>query len=191
MFLTKKHISRRTALKAAGVSLGLPFLDAMVPAGTALAQTAAVPKLRMGFFYMPHGAIMYNTSHGPAMDKWTPSGSGENFNAVGQWRDVDADGKPVDASGGVPGVAEFRGIDGLENALLARPDLFVTALTEKLMMYAINRKLEYFDMPQVRTIVRGAAKDNYKLSSIVLGIANSDSFRKQGEEATPNVAATR
>jgi hypothetical protein len=79
MFITKKHISRRTALKGAGVSLALPFLDAMVPASTALAQTAAVPKLRAGFFYLPHGAIMYNTSHGPAMDKWTPSGSGADF----------------------------------------------------------------------------------------------------------------
>ena len=79
MFITKKHINRRTVLKAAGVSLGLPFLDAMVPAGTALAQTAAAPKLRMGFFYIPHGAIMYNTAFGPAMDKWTPSGAGANF----------------------------------------------------------------------------------------------------------------
>src|SRR5579863_4771772 len=79
MFITKKHISRRTMLKAAGVSIGLPFLDAMVPASTALAQTAAVPKLRTAFFYLPHGAIMYNTSHGPAMDKWTPSGSGADF----------------------------------------------------------------------------------------------------------------
>ena len=79
MFLTKKHIPRRTVLRAAGVTLGLPFLDAMVPAGTALAQTAAVPKLRTGFFYLPHGAIMGNTAHGPAMDKWTPSGSGSDF----------------------------------------------------------------------------------------------------------------
>lgn len=79
MFITKKHINRRAVLKAAGVSLGLPFLDAMVPAGTAFAQTAAVLKMRMGFFYIPHGAIMYNTAHGPAMDKWTPSGSGANF----------------------------------------------------------------------------------------------------------------
>ena len=79
MYITRKHISRRAVLKAAGVALGLPFLDAMVPAATALAQTAAVPKMRMGFFYMPHGAIMYNTSHGPAMDKWTPSGSGADF----------------------------------------------------------------------------------------------------------------
>jgi hypothetical protein len=79
MFITKKHISRRAVLKGAGVALGLPFLDAMVPAATALAQTAAAAKLRMGFFYMPHGAVMHNTSHGPAMDKWTPSGSGADF----------------------------------------------------------------------------------------------------------------
>jgi|RhiMethySRZTD1v2_1073278.scaffolds.fasta_scaffold80042_2 uncharacterized protein DUF1552 len=79
MFITKKHIPRRAVLKAAGVSLALPFLDAMVPAGTALAQTAAVPKLRTGFFYIPHGAIMGNTSHGASLDKWTPSGSGATF----------------------------------------------------------------------------------------------------------------
>jgi hypothetical protein len=79
MFITKKHLPRRTILKAAGVSLALPFLDAMVPAGTALAQTAAMPKLRTGFFYIPHGAIMGNTSHGPSLDKWTPSGAGATF----------------------------------------------------------------------------------------------------------------
>ena len=79
MFLTKKHINRRSVLRAAGVTLGLPFLDAMVPAGSALAQTSASPKLRAGFFYIPHGAIMGNTAHGPSMDKWTPSGSGANF----------------------------------------------------------------------------------------------------------------
>jgi len=79
MFITKKHISRRALLKGAGVSLALPLLDAMVPASTALAQTAAAPKLRTGFFYIPHGAIMYNTPHGPAMDKWTPRGAGADF----------------------------------------------------------------------------------------------------------------
>jgi hypothetical protein len=79
MFVTKKHIPRRAVLKAAGVTLALPLLDAMIPANTALAQTAAVPKLRTGFFYLPHGAIMGNTSHGPAMDRWTPSGSGADF----------------------------------------------------------------------------------------------------------------
>ncbi len=79
MFITKKHIARRTVLKAAGVKLALPFLNAMVPAATALAQTAAAPKMRAAFFYIPHGAIMYNTSYGQAMDKWTPSGAGADF----------------------------------------------------------------------------------------------------------------
>jgi hypothetical protein len=86
MFISKKHLSRRTVLKGAGVTLALPFLEAMVPAATALAQTAAAPKLRAGFFYIPHGAIMYNTAHGAAMDRWTPSGSGADFklNAIMQ-----------------------------------------------------------------------------------------------------------
>ena len=79
MFLTKKHLSRRTVIKGAGVTLALPLLDAMIPAATALAQTAAVPKMRMGFFYIPHGAIMGNTVHGPQMDRWTPSGAGADF----------------------------------------------------------------------------------------------------------------
>jgi hypothetical protein len=79
MFVTRKHLSRRTVLKGTGVALALPLLDAMVPAATALAQTAAMPKLRVGFFYIPHGAIMGNTVHGPQMDRWTPSGSGADF----------------------------------------------------------------------------------------------------------------
>jgi hypothetical protein len=79
MFITKKHLSRRTLLKGAGFSLALPLLDAMIPAGAALAQTAAARKLLVGFFYLPHGAIMDNTSHGPAMDRWTPRGSGPDF----------------------------------------------------------------------------------------------------------------
>ena len=79
MFLTKKHLSRRTVLKGAGVSLALPLLDAMIPAATALAQTAAAPKLKVGFFYIPHGAIQWNTSYGAEMDRWTPSGAGADF----------------------------------------------------------------------------------------------------------------
>src|SRR5579862_986420 len=79
MFITKKHLSRRTVLKGTGVNVALPFLSAMVPAATALAQTAAAPKIRTGFFYIPHGAIMHNTSHGPSMDRWTPGGAGADF----------------------------------------------------------------------------------------------------------------
>src|SRR5215471_20882958 len=79
MYLTRKHLSRRTLLRGAGVAVGLPLLDAMIPAGTALAKTDAAPKLRVGFFYMPHGAVMWNTKHGKAMDHWTPSGAGADF----------------------------------------------------------------------------------------------------------------
>jgi hypothetical protein len=79
MFITKKHLSRRTVLKGVGVTVALPFLEAMVPAATAMAQTAAAGKPRAGFFYIPHGAIMGNTAHGPSMDKWTASGSGATF----------------------------------------------------------------------------------------------------------------
>src|SRR6187431_409942 len=79
MFIFKKHISRRTVLKGAGVTLALPFLDAMVPAATALAQTAANPKVRAGFFYIPHGAVQFDTKLGPEADAWTPSGSGASF----------------------------------------------------------------------------------------------------------------
>ncbi|HKE85544.1 MAG TPA: DUF1552 domain-containing protein, partial [Vicinamibacterales bacterium] len=66
-------------LRGAGATLALPLLDAMIPAATALAQTAAVPRMRMGFFYIPHGAIMGNTAHGPEWDRWTPSGAGADF----------------------------------------------------------------------------------------------------------------
>ena len=70
MFVTKKHIPRRTFLKGAGVALALPLLDAMVPARTLLARTAAKPVQRLGFVYVPHGAIM---------DQWTPKQVGEGF----------------------------------------------------------------------------------------------------------------
>jgi hypothetical protein len=70
MFITKKHLSRRTFLRGAGVAVGLPLLDAMIPAWTALAQTAATPKPRMGFLYLPHGAIM---------EHWTPATEGAHF----------------------------------------------------------------------------------------------------------------
>jgi mono/diheme cytochrome c family protein len=107
----------------------------------------------------------------------------ENFDAIGAWRTVDGQAKaPIDASTVLPNGVPINGVVELRAQLVDRPATFVNAMTERLMMYAINRKLEYFDMPQVRLIVRRSAKDNYKLSSIVLGIVNSDSFRKQATE---------
>ncbi|HEV7631980.1 MAG TPA: DUF1552 domain-containing protein, partial [Steroidobacteraceae bacterium] len=70
MFITRKHLHRRTFLRGVGATIALPLLDAMVPAATALAQTAAAPKPRLGFLYFPHGAIM---------EKWTPEGAGRDF----------------------------------------------------------------------------------------------------------------
>ena len=70
MFITKKHLSRRTMLRGMGTGVGLPFLDAMVPAATAIAQTAANIQPRLGFVYFPHGAVM---------DRWTPTAIGSDF----------------------------------------------------------------------------------------------------------------
>jgi hypothetical protein len=107
----------------------------------------------------------------------------ENFDAIGAWRTVDGQAKaPIDASTVLPNGVAINGVVELRAQLAVRPAMFVNAVTERLMMYAINRKLEHFDMPQVRSIVRTAAKENYKLSSIVLGIVNSDAFRKQAAE---------
>src|SRR6185436_19750371 len=116
MFITKKHIHRRAVLKAAGVALGLPFLDAMVPAATALAQTAASPALRMGFFYIPHGAIMGNTSHGPAMDKWTPSGAGANFTLSPILASLEPYKKYVTSFGNLQNQAMVGGVHGFAPA---------------------------------------------------------------------------
>ena len=70
MYITRKHLSRRTVLKGTGAAVALPLLDAMIPAATALAKTAAAPKPRMAFVYFPHGAVM---------DKWTPKKEGADF----------------------------------------------------------------------------------------------------------------
>ena len=78
-FITKKHLSRRTFLRAGGATIGLPLLGAMIPAATALSQTAAAVKPRMGFFYLPHGAIMANTRYGAEMNRWTPDKEGRDF----------------------------------------------------------------------------------------------------------------
>jgi hypothetical protein len=104
----------------------------------------------------------------------------ENFTVLGQWRDVDRQADaPIDARTELPGGAIVAGPVELRRALLRRKDQFVQALTEKLMMYALGRELEYHDMPQVRAIVRAAAEDDYRFSSIVAGIVSSDAFRMQ------------
>jgi hypothetical protein len=110
MFLTKKHLSRRMLLKGAGVSLALPLLDAMIPAATALSQTAAARKLRMGFFYLPHGAIMGNTSQGAAMDKWNPSGAGADFKLNAIMKSLEPYKKYVTSFGNLKNEAMVGGV---------------------------------------------------------------------------------
>jgi len=106
----------------------------------------------------------------------------ENFDAIGRWRTTDrqADNAVIDVSSVLPNGVAINGPVELRAQLAGRPAMFAQALTEKLMMYALNRELEYFDMPQVRAVVRAAAKDNYKFSSIVRGIVSTEAFRKQG-----------
>jgi hypothetical protein len=107
----------------------------------------------------------------------------ENFDAIGRYRTMDGEAKaPIDAGTVLPTGVAISGAADLRAQLAVRPEVFARTVTERLMMYAVNRHLEYFDMPQVRAIVRAAAKENYKLSSIVMGIVNSDAFRKQGAE---------
>jgi hypothetical protein len=113
----------------------------------------------------------------------------ENFNAVGQWRDLEVEGQPVDASGALPGGGEFHGIDGLEDALLARPELFVTTLTENLLTFALGRGVEYYDGPAVRKIVRDAGKEEYRFSSLLLGIVKSAPFQMRRAEMTEATVA--
>jgi hypothetical protein len=101
----------------------------------------------------------------------------ENFNAVGQWRNYEGEGEPIDVSGALPGAGEFRGVEGLEEALLSRPEMFAGALTEKLLTFGLGRGLEYYDASAVRKIVRDAAKDRYRFSSLILGIVKSTPFQ--------------
>ncbi len=101
----------------------------------------------------------------------------ENFDALGRWRDQEGDNGVIDVSGGLPGVGALVGVDGLEDGLLSRSDLFVGRLTEKLLTFALGRGVEYYDAPAVRAIVRGAEAEDYRFSSLILGIVKSVPFQ--------------
>ena len=110
----------------------------------------------------------------------------ENFDAVGRWRDIEMfAGTPIDATGKLADGTPLAGPNDLREALMRNPEQFVQTFTEKLMMYALGRKLEYYDMPAVRAIVRSAAADHYRFSSLVMGIASSDAFQLKRVSAEP------
>ncbi|OLC78462.1 MAG: hypothetical protein AUH72_15900 [Acidobacteria bacterium 13_1_40CM_4_65_8] len=100
----------------------------------------------------------------------------ENFDVIGGWRTVDESGKAVDARGTTASGSTFEGLAGLRALLLEQPEQFPRTVTEKLLAYALGRRLEYYDRPAVRTIVRDAAAHEYRWSSVILGIVNSPTF---------------
>ena len=116
----------------------------------------------------------------------------ENFDAVGAWRHKDRMASDViDASSVMVNGDKMNGVVDLRAELTKRPDQFVRTFTQKLMIYGLGRSMDYHDMPTVRAIVRKSEADNYKFSSLVMGIVNSDEFRKSkvpSPVAPPKVA---
>jgi hypothetical protein len=100
----------------------------------------------------------------------------ENYDAVGRWR-THENARAVDSTGATLDGAAFQGVNGLETALLARPELFAGVMTEKLMTYALGRGVEHFDQPAIRRILAAARPGNYRFSSLILGIVNSIPFQ--------------
>ena len=110
----------------------------------------------------------------------------ENFDAIGGWREKDETGHAVDATGTTASGATVEGLAGLRAALLEQPEQFPRTVTEKLLAYALGRRLEYYDHPAVRKIVRDAAANDYRWSSIILGIVNSPTFLTRSGPASTN-----
>jgi mono/diheme cytochrome c family protein len=110
----------------------------------------------------------------------------ENYDVVGAWRARDRDaGTTIDAAGRLASGVDVNGPAQLSQALLARPDQFVQALTEKLMVFALGRPVRHQDMPAVRAIVRQAAAEDYRFEAIVKGIVKSDAFRMRLPPVAP------
>jgi hypothetical protein len=117
----------------------------------------------------------------------------ENFDATGMWRDRDRyAGASIDASGVLPDGTPINGPDDLRKALLRRPGQFAQTFTEGLLTYATGRKLEHYDMPTVRRIVRDAAGGDYRFSALVQGVVRSGQFRmRQAPKTAGGQVASR
>jgi hypothetical protein len=114
----------------------------------------------------------------------------ENFDVDGTWRTQDRlAAKPIDSLGMLPDGTRLDGVDGLREALLRQPERFVQMLTEKLMTYALGRPMQYDDMPGVRAILRRSAADDYRFSSLILGLVESDAFQQQAVPAAGTLSA--
>jgi mono/diheme cytochrome c family protein len=110
----------------------------------------------------------------------------ENFDAIGGWRSVDETGRPVDSTGSTVGGAKIEGLAGLRALLLEQPEQFPRTLAEKLMAYALGRRIEYYDRPAVRKIVRDAGAADYRWSALILGIVESPTFLARASQNVAN-----
>jgi len=110
----------------------------------------------------------------------------ENFDVIGGWRTIDESGKPVDASGTTASGKKIEGLTGLRAALLDDAEQFPRTLTEKLMAYALGRRVEHYDRPAVRKIVRDAAAQNYRWSALIAGIVKSPTFLMRASHSVSN-----
>jgi hypothetical protein len=106
----------------------------------------------------------------------------ENFDMIGKWRDMDG-GVKIDSSGTLVDGTPVSSVGDLRKAVLGRSDTFVTTTMERLMTYALGRPVEYYDMPAVRVIVRDAAKNDYRFSSLVVGVVKSTPFQMKTRKA--------
>jgi hypothetical protein len=105
----------------------------------------------------------------------------ENYDVIGGWRTVDEAGKPVDSMATLMSGTNVEGLTGLRRMLLANPDQFPRTVTEKLLAYALGRRIEYYDRPAVRLIVEQAAPKEYRWSSLILGIVKSPAFQMRSK----------
>jgi hypothetical protein len=102
----------------------------------------------------------------------------ENFDATGRWRTASGEAAtPIDSSGVLPDGTKFDGPSGLRGILMSQPEQFVTAVTERLLTYALGRGVEYYDQPAIRQIARGSAPSEYRWSSLIMGIVKSTPFQ--------------
>jgi mono/diheme cytochrome c family protein len=108
----------------------------------------------------------------------------ENYDAIGVWR-AKADGVAVETAGVMPDGTKFEGLGGLRSVLQSRREEFVATVAEKLLTYALGRGLEYYDQPVVRKIVRDAASNDYRWSSIITGVTNSLPFQMRMRKVEP------
>jgi hypothetical protein len=112
----------------------------------------------------------------------------ENFDLIGRWREVDGT-TPVDSNGTLIDGTKLTGPQDLRRALLEHSDSFVTSASEKLLTYALGRRLEHFDQPAIRKIVRDSKRDDYRFSALVLGVVNSVPFQMKAKRSDQAVTA--